>query len=198
MLDVRRLIMLRAVAAEGSIAAAARRLQYTRSAVSQQLSALEAEAGTPLVERAGNRITLTPAGRNLVEHTERIVVELRAAEASLAGATAVTGLLRVGIPFREGPQIMSRALTEVRRRFPDMEIRLAAVSYPQAERAADWEFTFYEDGQLTHVLNRNILVNSHRAYALYWSTAATRWTSSYHLFRVFAATFRPADAVRGS
>ena len=77
-------------------------------------------------------------------------------------------------------------------------IRLAAVSYPQAERAADWEFTFYEDGQLTHVLNRNILVNSHRAYALYWSTAATRWTSSYHLFRVFAATFRPADAVRGS
>src|ERR1700749_1181229 len=85
MLDVRKLIMLRAVAAEGSIAAAARRLQYTRSAVSQQLSALEAETGAALVERAGNRITLTPAGRNLVEHTERIVAELRAAETSLAG-----------------------------------------------------------------------------------------------------------------
>jgi DNA-binding transcriptional LysR family regulator len=128
MLDVRRLIMLRAVAAEGSIAAAARRLQYTRSAVSQQLSALEAEAGAALVERAGNRITLTPAGRGLVEHAERIVVELRAAEASLAGATGITGLLRVGIPFREGPQTMSRALTEVRRRFPDMEIRLSAIT----------------------------------------------------------------------
>lgn len=128
MLDVRRLIMLRAVAAEGSIAAAARRLQYTRSAVSQQLSLLEAEAGTALIERAGNRITLTTAGRNLVEHAERILVELRAAEASLAEATPITGLLRVGIPFREGPQIMSRALTEVRRRFPDMEIRLAAVT----------------------------------------------------------------------
>jgi DNA-binding transcriptional LysR family regulator len=134
MLDVRRLIMLRAVAAEGSIAAAARRLQYTRSAVSQQLSVLEAEAGTALIERAGNRITLTPAGRNLVEHAERIVVELRAAEASLDGAAPITGLLRVGIPFREGPQIMSRALTEVRRRFTDMEIRLAAVT---DESAAD-------------------------------------------------------------
>ncbi|MGH3262781.1 MAG: LysR family transcriptional regulator, partial [Trebonia sp.] len=44
-LDVRKLIMLEAVMAEGSIAAAARRLQYTRSAVSQQISALEAEAG---------------------------------------------------------------------------------------------------------------------------------------------------------
>jgi DNA-binding transcriptional LysR family regulator len=134
MLDVRRLIMLRAVAAEGSIAAAARRLQYTRSAVSQQLSVLEAEAGTALIERTGNRITLTSAGRNLVEHAERIVVELRAAQASLDGATTITGLLRVGIPFREGPWVMSRGLTEVRRRFPDMEIRLAAVT---DESAAD-------------------------------------------------------------
>jgi DNA-binding transcriptional LysR family regulator len=128
-LDVRKLIMLEAVMAEGSIAAAARRLQYTRSAVSQQISALEAEAGTALIDRAGNRITLTPAGRALVEHAERILVELRSAEATLAGAgMQITGLLRVGIPFREGPQIMSRALTEIRHRFPDMEIRLAAIS----------------------------------------------------------------------
>jgi DNA-binding transcriptional LysR family regulator len=128
MLDVRKLIMLRAVAAEGSIAAAARRLQYTRSAVSQQLSALEAEAGAALVNRAGNKITLTPAGRTLVEHAERILVELRAAQAALAAGSDVTGSLRVGIPFREGPQTMSRALTEVRRRFPDLEIRLAPVT----------------------------------------------------------------------
>ena len=45
MLDVRKLIMLQTVMAEGSIAAPARRLRYTRSAVSQQISALEAEAG---------------------------------------------------------------------------------------------------------------------------------------------------------
>ncbi|HEX4723177.1 MAG TPA: LysR family transcriptional regulator [Pseudonocardiaceae bacterium] len=129
MLDVRKLIMLRAVAAEGSIAAAGRVLRYTRSAVSQQLAALEAEAGTALVSRSGNRVALTPAGRVLVEHAERILVELRAAEATLTGADPdVKGLLRVGIPFREGPPIMSRALTEVRRRFPEMEIRLASTT----------------------------------------------------------------------
>jgi DNA-binding transcriptional LysR family regulator len=128
MLDVRRLIMLRAVASEGSIAAAARRMQYTRSAISQQLSALEAEAGAALIVRAGNRIALTPAGQTMVEHAERIVVELRAAEASLAGTAETSGLLRVGIPFREGPGTMSRALTEVRRMFPSMEIRLAAIT----------------------------------------------------------------------
>jgi DNA-binding transcriptional LysR family regulator len=129
MLDVRRLIMLRAVAAEGSIAGAARRLRYTRPTVSQQVSALEAEAGTALIDRAGNQITLTAAGRSLVEHAERILVELRAAEASLTpGASRSTGPLRVGIPFREGPQIMSRALTELRRLYPGLELRLAAVT----------------------------------------------------------------------
>src|SRR5580692_851091 len=129
MLDVRRLIMLRAVAAEGSIAGAARRLRYTRPTVSQQVSALEAAAGTALLDRSGNQITLTAAGRNLVEHAERILVELRAAEASLTpGASRSTGPLRVGIPFREGPQIMSRALTELRRLYPELELRLAAVT----------------------------------------------------------------------
>lgn len=129
MLDVRKLIMLRAVAAEGSIAAAARSLRYTRSAVSQQLSALESEAGAQLVDRVGNRVTLTPAGRILIEHTERILVELRAAEAMLeVDDEDVTGLLRVGVPFREGPLVMSTALTAVRHRFPKMEIRLVATS----------------------------------------------------------------------
>jgi len=129
MLDVRKLIMLRAVASEGSIAAAGRALRYTRSAVSQQLTALENEAGTALDNRAGNRVTLTPSGRNLVEHAERILAELRAAEAMLSSdAEGITGLLRVGVPFREGPRIMSRALSEVRRRFPELEIRLAAIT----------------------------------------------------------------------
>src|SRR5712691_7040549 len=135
MLEVRKLIMLRAVAAEGSIAAAARELRYTRSAVSQQLSSLETEAGTSLIDRRGNQVTLTPAGRVLLEHTERILVELRAAEATLArDDLTVTGLLRVGVPFREGPQIMSHALMEVRRQFPKIEIQLIATT---AEASTD-------------------------------------------------------------
>jgi len=70
-------------------------------------------------------------------------------------------------------------------------LRLARVRYPQAERAADMEFTFYQHGQLTHVLSRNVLVDSHQAYALYWSTPQSQWAASQHLFAGFAATFRP-------
>jgi DNA-binding transcriptional LysR family regulator len=128
MLDTQKLIMLRAVATEGSIAAAARALGYTRSAVSQQLSALERFADTSLLVRTGNRVTLTPVGRTLVDHTERILVELRAAEAALAHeGNDVTGRLHVGVPFREGPRIMSSALSEARNRYPGLEIQLAAI-----------------------------------------------------------------------
>lgn len=75
-------------------------------------------------------------------------------------------------------------------------IRLQAVRYTQAERAADWEFTYYDNGRLTHVLNRNILANARHAYALYWSTPASAWRASFHYFRAFASTFRPAPASR--
>jgi DNA-binding transcriptional LysR family regulator len=135
MLDVEKLVVLRAVAAAGSIAAAARELQYTRSAISQQMSALERAAGTPLLVRSGNRVTLTPMGRRLLEHTERILVELRAAEAALhQGDSEVAGHLKIGVPFREGPAVMSSALTWVRQRYPGLEITLAATT---DEKGAD-------------------------------------------------------------
>src|SRR5881394_2029967 len=63
MLDVKRLRVLREVAAHGSFSAAAEALSYTQSAVSQQIAALEREAGTTLVERGARGIRLTDAGR---------------------------------------------------------------------------------------------------------------------------------------
>jgi len=78
--------------------------------------------------------------------------------------------------------------------YPDYHlIRLAAVSYPQAEKAADWEFTYDRNGVEVQVLNRNVLANAQHAYALYWSTPVSDWNAYYHYFQVFAATFRPAQ-----
>jgi eukaryotic-like serine/threonine-protein kinase len=73
-------------------------------------------------------------------------------------------------------------------------ILLQPVRYPQAEQAADWEFTYNRNGVTVQVLNRNILANARHAYALYWSTPASDWNAYYHFFQVFAATFRPAPA----
>jgi hypothetical protein len=74
-------------------------------------------------------------------------------------------------------------------------IRLTSVRYAEAERAADWEFTYTGSGGPTHVLNRNVLANPTHAYALYWSTPASAWSTDYHYFKAFAATFRPAGGV---
>ena len=77
--------------------------------------------------------------------------------------------------------------------YPDYHlIRIQAVPYAQAIKAADWEFTYDRDGIQVQVLNRNILANSHHAYALYWSTPVSDWNADYHYFEAFAATFSPA------
>ena len=77
--------------------------------------------------------------------------------------------------------------------YPDYHlIRLESVYYPQAEKAADWEFTYSRDGILVHILNRNVLANAHHAYALYWSTPESDWNAYHHYFQGFADTFRPA------
>jgi eukaryotic-like serine/threonine-protein kinase len=66
------------------------------------------------------------------------------------------------------------------------------VNDPQAEKAADWEFTDDRNGALVHILNRNILANARHAYALYWPAPESDSDASYHYFQTFAATFRPA------
>jgi len=77
--------------------------------------------------------------------------------------------------------------------YPDYHlIRLQSVNYPQAEKAADWEFTYNRDGVLVHILNRNILANAHHAYALFWSVPEAKWNAYYRYLQAFAATFRPA------
>jgi DNA-binding transcriptional ArsR family regulator len=65
MLDVRRLLVLRAVAQHGSLAAAARSLGYTQPAVSHHLRRLEPEAGVRLLAQDGRGVRLTDAGRAL-------------------------------------------------------------------------------------------------------------------------------------
>jgi DNA-binding transcriptional LysR family regulator len=100
------------------------------------MTALEAETGVTLLQRRGNRMELTPVGQTLVAHTERILAELRAADAALsADAGEVTGSLRIGIPFGEGPPIMSAALTAVRARHPGLQMRLQGLASDRAPEA---------------------------------------------------------------
>jgi DNA-binding transcriptional LysR family regulator len=116
--------VLREVAERGTIAAAARALAYTPSAVSQQLAALEREAGVALLDRHGGRVRLTEAGRRLVARTEAILVELEAASAELAAAAAdVTGEVHVAAFPSAERALLAPAVAALHARHPDVRVR---------------------------------------------------------------------------
>jgi molybdate transport repressor ModE-like protein len=122
-LDVRRLQMLRAVAREGSLSAAARTLGYTQPAVSHHIARLEAEVGTALLTRLGRGVRLTDAGRALVEHADAVFSRLDAAEeevASIAGLRA--GRVRLAAFPSGSATLLAGALSRLRAAHPGVEV----------------------------------------------------------------------------
>jgi DNA-binding transcriptional LysR family regulator len=106
MLDLRRLWLLKEFAARGSISGTAAVLGYTPSAVSQQLAALEREAGAALLDRTARSAELTDAGRRLAGYAEHILAMVEEAEADLsaqaqqpAGRVVVTAFPSAAVAF---------------------------------------------------------------------------------------------------
>jgi DNA-binding transcriptional LysR family regulator len=136
MLDVRRLRLLRDLSRLGTIAAVAQAHTYTASAVSQQLSALEREAGRPLLERAGRGVTLTPAGRVLAGHAEDVLAALERASAALAAtATGLSGPVRIGAYPTAVRTLLPAALVLLGRDHPALELLVSEMD-PVAVPAA--------------------------------------------------------------
>ncbi|WP_414938371.1 LysR family transcriptional regulator [Amycolatopsis sp. cmx-11-51] len=131
--NVERLRMLHAVWRRGSLAAAAELLHVTPSAISQQLTKLEREAGTRLLVRHGRGVRLTPAGLLLAQRSDRVLAELRAARADLDSLTGeMTGVVEIGaIPSGVHTFIMP-ALTGLTVRHPGIEARLHEVEPEEA------------------------------------------------------------------
>ena len=125
MLDVRRMRVLREVAVQGSFSAAAEALSFTQSAVSQQIAALEREAGTTLVERGPRGIRLTDGGRALVAHAEDILCRLGAAEAELEAIAGLRGgRVRLSAFPTAGATIVPLAVKTFMSRHPGVELQL--------------------------------------------------------------------------
>ncbi|MFI2028685.1 LysR substrate-binding domain-containing protein [Streptomyces buecherae] len=149
MLDVRRLRLLRELALRGTIAAVAEALAFTPSAVSQQLSALEREAGVPLLERTGRRVTLTPAGQRLVPHAEAVLERLELAAAELVDARqGLAGPLRIGTFPTAARAILPAALVALADRHPRLEPMLSEVdpaAVADALRAGELDVALVHD-----------------------------------------------------
>jgi molybdate transport repressor ModE-like protein len=118
-LDVGRLRLLREVALRGTIAAAARSLGLTASAVSQQLAVLEREAGTALLERTSRGVLLTGAGRALCDRAAQVLDVLAAARADLDRLTgSLTGPVSIAAVASAAAAIVSPAQRLLRESSP--------------------------------------------------------------------------------
>lgn len=96
MLEIKRLRLLWALHARGTITAVAEAYNYSPSAVSQQLRILERDAGVPLLRRVGRTLEFTPAAEALVAETEGLLAGLERAETALHRAREeVSGTVRV-------------------------------------------------------------------------------------------------------
>lgn len=124
MIDPVALRSLVAVEAHGSVGAAAAALDYTPSAVSQQIKRLESQTGVQLLERQGRGVLLTEAGRTLTESARDVLAHLERLESRLHDASgAVVGTVRLATFATAYRGIVVGALGRLRTAAPGVALR---------------------------------------------------------------------------
>jgi DNA-binding transcriptional LysR family regulator len=124
-MNLTRLQTFAEVVRTGTFAGAAATLSFTPSAVSQQMSKLEAEVGAALLVRDARGVRLTDAGRVLAARTPAILAAVRDAQCDLDALRADRlDRLRLGSFGAATAGIVPRALRLFRRRLPSTEVEL--------------------------------------------------------------------------
>lgn len=135
-MDVRQLEALQAVRAQGGVTAAATVLHLTPSAVSQQLAALQRDAGVPLTQRVGRGLRLTPAGEALADAAVDVAVAVERARAACASFLGrPQGTVRVSA-FQSGAELLLPGLLTRVRALGGIDLQYAEEDRAQAEFVA--------------------------------------------------------------
>ncbi|MGV9264828.1 LysR family transcriptional regulator [Kitasatospora sp. NPDC003701] len=117
--------VFRTAAHVGSFTAAGERLGFTQSAISRQISTLEAEFGAPLFDRLARGVRLTEHGRTLLPHAEALLDRLDGTRRELSALTELSvGRLRVGAFDSANAALVPGALAAFRAAHPQVAISL--------------------------------------------------------------------------
>ena len=131
-MDPRRLELLLELSRLGSMRAVAETMHITTSTVSQQLAVLAREAGTPLIERAGRQVRLTPAGRRLAEHAVTILAALEAARLDLDPSAAPSGIVRAASYATAARRVLLPAARILAAQHPEVSLHIHEHEPPEA------------------------------------------------------------------
>ncbi|WP_336697728.1 LysR family transcriptional regulator [Curtobacterium sp. USHLN213] len=133
MIEIKHLRLLRAVAAEGTLSAAARVLGYSQPAVTQQLQALERSIGTPVLLRGGSGIRLTPVGELLLNHGRSVLDTIDLATVEIeAMRSMASGTVRIAAFPSAVATIVPEAMRRLRDRHPGMSFLITEATPVEA------------------------------------------------------------------
>ena len=123
-----------AVAQEGNMTRAAKKLLISQPALSRQISDLEAELGVKLFSRKSRRLALTPAGQYLLEQAQEILELTAKTKRNIEKDSFVSGDLTIAAGESSGMQRVINVISDIIKEHPSVKIHLLSGDYSYAER----------------------------------------------------------------
>lgn len=127
-MEIRELRAFIAVAEEGSLSAAARRLHLSQSALSQTVQSLERQLGTQLLLRSSTGVTPTDAGAVLLREGRALIAQHDQLLLDVTGGDAAAGVLRVGIPVELPADLLPGVLADLSATCPKTRVDVSHAS----------------------------------------------------------------------
>ena len=126
-LELRHLRTLAALHETGSVSRAAKRVHLTQSALSHQIKALQTHYGLSIVQRRGQTVELTDAGKHLVSLAGKVLEDIQATERSLATMSQqATGSLRIALECHTCFDWLMPLMDAFRQHWPEVELDLVS------------------------------------------------------------------------
>lgn len=129
-MDTKYLNYILEIAKQRSITKAAHNLFVSQSSLSQYLSKLETEMGTPLFTRTKNELIPTPAGQLYIE-AAKSVIQIQKQLYQNISALSQTGQINLGISSHWGIDVMTDLLPSFKQKFPNITIKIHESRYNQ-------------------------------------------------------------------
>src|SRR5262249_18942545 len=127
MVETKQLRIFKTIVDVGSFTAAGEHLRLSQPAISQQVRALEAELGVPLLVRTGRTTRPTPAGEVLLQCARQVLDKLEEVQRVLAEhGSGRAGVVRIGTPEPASNYLLPPVLAELKHRLPKVDVRVVS------------------------------------------------------------------------
>jgi DNA-binding transcriptional LysR family regulator len=132
-MDTRYLTYILTIAKKENMTKAAEELFVSQSTLSQYLSKLESELGTPLFYRSKGRLTLTPAGSLYIEAAEKVMSIKNVLYQNIQNIEN-RGHITVGVTSQFGLTMLTDIIPAFKVQYPDIIIEISETNLPGLTR----------------------------------------------------------------